>query len=108
MCSSSGEITVSMQNWYLSLCMGGVASGLLVGVKIQPVNHVLIIRRNYCIYATLVFVTLYGWRGVWSTGWSENSTSQPCAHHQEKLLYLCDTGICHSVWVAWRLVYWLE
>jgi len=25
---------------------------------------------------------------------------QPCAHHQEKLLYLCDTGICHPVWVA--------
>ena len=25
---------------------------------------------------------------------------QSCAHHQEKLLYLCDTGICHSVWVA--------
>ena len=23
-----------------------------------------------------------------------------CAHHQEKLLYLCDTGICYSVWVA--------
>ena len=22
---------------------------------------------------------------------------QPCAHHQEKLLYLCHTGICHSV-----------
>ena len=23
-----------------------------------------------------------------------------CAHHQENLLYLCDTGIFHSVWVA--------
>jgi len=23
MCSSSGEITVSMRHWYLSLCMGG-------------------------------------------------------------------------------------
>ena len=25
---------------------------------------------------------------------------QPCAHHQEKLLYLCYPGICHSVWVV--------
>ena len=25
---------------------------------------------------------------------------QLCAHHQENLLYLCDTGIFHSVWVA--------
>jgi len=24
----------------------------------------------------------------------------PCAHHQEKLMYLCNTGICHFVWVA--------
>ena len=24
-------------------------------------NYVPIIRRNYCIYATLVFFTLYGW-----------------------------------------------
>jgi len=26
MCPSSGEITVSMHHWYLSLCMGGVWS----------------------------------------------------------------------------------
>ena len=26
MCPSSGEITVSMRYWYLSLCMGGVCS----------------------------------------------------------------------------------
>ena len=25
---------------------------------------------------------------------------QQCAHHQEKSLYLCDTDICHSVWVT--------
>ena len=25
---------------------------------------------------------------------------QLCAHQQENLLYLCDTGIFHSVWVA--------
>jgi len=33
MCPSSGEITVPMRHWYLSLCMGGVASGLLVGER---------------------------------------------------------------------------
>jgi len=27
-------------------------------------------------------------------------TQGPESRHQEKLLYLCDTGICHSVWVA--------
>jgi hypothetical protein len=86
-----------------------------------------IIRRTYCIYVTvgiclsvwlavwfaafraticpssgeltvsmrqLVFVSLYGWlSGLLRFG-------QLCAHHQEKLLYLCDTGIFHSVWVA--------
>ena len=25
---------------------------------------------------------------------------QLCAHHQDSLLYLCDTGIFHSVWAA--------
>ena len=25
---------------------------------------------------------------------------QLCAHHQENLLYLCDAGIFHSVWVT--------
>jgi len=38
-------------------------------------HHVPIIRRNYCIYETLVFVTLYGW--CWSAGWSETPTSIP-------------------------------
>ena len=27
-------------------------------------------------------------------------SGRPCAHHQEKLLYLCDTGTCHSLCVA--------
>ena len=30
---------------------------------------------------------------------------QLCDHHQENLLYLCDTGIFHSVWVA---VWWAD
>jgi len=25
---------------------------------------------------------------------------QLCAHHQKNLLYLCDTGIFHCLWVA--------
>ena len=33
-------------------------------------NYVPIIRRTYCIYATLVFFTLCGWLSVWDeTGW---------------------------------------
>ena len=32
---------------------------------------------------------------------------QRCVHHQENLLYLCDTGIFHSVWVAvWSAGCW--
>ena len=27
-----------------------------------------------------------------------------CPSSGEKLLYLCDTGICHSVWVAYGLL----
>ena len=56
-CPSSEELTVSMRNWYLPLCMVGC----------------------------LVFSTCFG---------------QLCAHHQENLLHLCDTGIFHSVWLA--------
>jgi len=37
--------------------------------------------ENYCIYATLVFVTLYGWRMV---GWlDENLSSIPDDSHRE-------------------------
>ena len=82
-------------------------------------NYVHIIRRTYCIYATLVFFTLYGWlsdlhvsgnyvciirrtcciyatliffQSVWVAVWS-TCFGQLCVHHQENLLYLCDTGI---------------
>jgi len=37
------------------------------------------------LYIYFIFCTCFG---------------QLCAHHQENLLYLCDTGIFHSVWVA--------
>ena len=39
---------------------------------------------QFCLVYLFFFSTCFG---------------QPCAHHQEKLLYLCDNGICHSVWV---------
>jgi len=35
--------------------------------------------ENYCIYATLLFVTLYGWRLVRWLDW--NPTSRPNANH---------------------------
>jgi len=41
-------------------------------------NHVPIIRRNYCIYATLVFVTLYGWCLVC---WLEFHSNQQTRRH---------------------------
>ena len=40
---------------------------------------------QFCLVYLFLFSTCFG---------------QPSAHHQGKLLYLCDTGICHSVWVA--------
>ena len=43
----------------------------------------------------------------WAQGNQEKPVSRwpvaglsECAHRQENLLYLCDTGIFHSVWVA--------
>jgi len=37
--------------------------------------------ENYCIYSTLVFVTLYGWRLVCCLDWTP--TSRPEATHSE-------------------------
>ena len=83
---------------------------LLLGVFISTslhvsANHVPVIRRTYCFYATLVFFTLYGWLSGLHYSWYiyfnfSTCFDQLCAHHQENLLYLCDTGIFHSVWVA--------
>ena len=44
-----------------------------------------VIGLQFCLVCLFLLSTCFG---------------QPCAHHQEKVLYLCDTGICHSVWVA--------
>ena len=62
-------------------------------------NYVPVIRKTYCTYATLVFFTLYGWLSGLYFNFS-TCFGQLRAHHQENLLYLCDTGIFHSVWVA--------
>ena len=40
---------------------------------------------QFCLIYLFLFSTCFG---------------HPCARNQEKLLYLCDPGICHSVWVA--------
>jgi len=53
------------------------------------VCYVPIIRSTYCVYATLLFFVLYGWL-----------SGLLCAQHQENLLHLCDTGIFRSVRVA--------
>ena len=59
--------------------------------------------ENYCIYATMVFVTPYDWRLVFWLDFNPSSRHVSGIHVsiiRKKLLYLCDTGICHSVWVA--------
>ena len=56
MCPSSGEITVSMRYW----CLSQFCVVYLFHFPTCFVKRVSIIRRNYCICATLMFVTLYG------------------------------------------------
>ena len=46
-----------------------------------------IIGRNYCIYATLIFATLYGWRPVCWLEWNSNFSrwwAHVCPKHVEK------------------------
>jgi len=158
MCPSSGELTVSMRHWYFSLCMVGCLvfstcfgqlcahhqenslylcnNGIFHSVWLAvwsslhvSGNYVPIIRRPHCIYATLVFFTLYGWlpsllymfRATMCPSSGDLTVSmrhwyfsfcmvgclvfstcfgQLCAHHQETSMYLCDTGIFHSVWLT--------
>jgi hypothetical protein len=65
-----------------TLCIWVIWNSILISLQVNPTrctillsifisllymfraNHVPIIRRNYCIYVTLVFVTLCGWRLV--------------------------------------------
>jgi len=66
MCPSSGELIVSVRHWYFSPVWVPVWCALLLGIFISTSVHVSdncvpIIRRNYCICATLVFFNLYGW-----------------------------------------------
>ena len=78
MLSASGELTVSLRRWYFSFCMGGCL-----------VCYVPIIRRTYCVFATVVFFVLCGWL-----------SGLLCYQLQQNLLCLCDGGIFRSVWVA--------
>ena len=80
MCPSSEEL--------LYLCDTGIFH--CVWVAAWTGNCVSIIRRTNCIYATLVFFTLYGWLSGLAT----------MCPHKENLLYLCDTCVFHCVWVA--------
>ena len=97
-----------------------VASGLLVGLKIQYIYLFLFYTRfghpcahhqekNYCIHASLVLVTLYGWRLVCWLDWKSNIFIYLSSLHvsgihvpiiRRKLLYPCVTGTCHTVCVA--------
>jgi len=61
-----------------------------------------IIERTYCIYAILVFVTasICPSSGELTVSMRYWYLSQHLyAHHQENLLYLCDIGICHSIYM---------
>jgi len=46
----------------------------------QPIIKIQL-GAQFCLAYLFPFATCFG---------------QPCAHHQEKLPYLCDIGICHS------------
>ena len=70
MCPSSGEITVSMRQWYFSLCM----CGFLV---CRPESHPYQLGAHY--FLVYLFQILYMFQAT-------------MCHHQENLLYLCDTG----------------
>jgi len=50
-----------------------------------------IIRRNNCVYATLGTCNSV-WMTVWYAGAYASAYQTLCDHHQEKQLYLCDTG----------------
>ena len=56
-------------------------------------NYVPIIRRTYCIYATLVFLTLYGWLSGWDESHPNQSTRQPPIQSEK---YQCRIDIVSS------------
>ena len=78
MCPSSGELTVSMQHWYFSLCMGGCLVSRTGELTVSMQHWYFLFCMGGCLVSYFNFSTCFG---------------QLCAHHQENLLYLCDAGI---------------
>ena len=56
-------------------------------------NCVPIVRRNYCIYATLVFVTLYGWLSGLPVGIHSNRQTRQKPVQSDKYQCRIDTII---------------
>ena len=57
-----------------------------------------IIRRNHCIYATLVFVTMYGWRLVSWLDWNSNQHTRRAPIQIDKHQCRIDTAIFSWWW----------
>ena len=73
-----------MRQWYLSLRMTGVWSSGWISIQAADMFRASMCPssgKNCCTYATLVFVTLCGWRLVC---WLDlNPTKRPDATHTE-------------------------
>ena len=80
-----GKITVSMQHWYLSLCMDSVWSAGWIAIAIQPADHTPSIQSDkyQCCIDTVIF-------SLW---WAHS-----CPKHVEKSnKYI--TKICAPSWL---------
>jgi len=94
MCPSSGELTVCMRHWYFGqLCVHQQENLLYLCDTGISGNYVTIISRTYCIYATLVLrANMWPSLAELTVSMRQWYFGQLCAHQQENLLYLCDTG----------------
>ena len=61
---------------------------VVVSLKLHWDSYVFQMKPTRCTLILSIFIS------------TSLHVSGNCAHHQEDLLYLCDTGIFHSVWVA--------
>jgi hypothetical protein len=82
-------------------------------------NYVPIVRRTYCIYATLVFFTLYGWLSgqvvgmrlrvaVWSAGWDETAGGCLVCWFGWDCWWLSGQVVGMRLWVGFWSVGWDE
>jgi len=69
-CPSSGEITVSKRHWYLSLCMGGVASS--------------------CVFSLLQLIKFWCWIALLVETWFLNSATKEIHLQLWHLLWVID------------------